>query len=684
VRIRLSYLVWAVIGMFSAVALLLVGVSLYELSHLQNSGRQLQADTPAVRASNDISNEVIIEYSNMRGYLAYGASSTLKKYAEARKTEAADIAFLRGRGEDAELQAMLDHEVPLVDGMHAYFDAQIVDAKAGRRAAFLARVPLGSKAFAAFQKVNDHLDTLVNDTWTARAVKQGNDTFAQAIGVMLAVGGAGIVLVALLALANGRAIVRRLGSVEAAMRDLVDEDFALLSSGLDRFAAGDLTVTFGSSRTPLDAKGSDEVAALSRSYNAIAGRMSEVAAQLGATVLGLRELVGGVVSSSSQLGIASATVSNATGESSLAIADMARAVGKVATGAETQALSAKHTDIAVTELARTAQQIAQGAQEQAAAITHAAATVRALDEQITALNELGDDLAKAALAATGTSEDGARAVAATVAVMRDLREDALASAKAMGALEERSVAVTEIVSTIEDIADQTNLLALNAAIEAARAGEHGRGFAVVADEVRKLAERSAVSTREISTILSGIRRETMSAAKAMQQSSAATEEGLRVVDKAQIALDSLSAAVAGTTKTAAAVATRTRSMRDSSAELTANVVGISAIVEENAAAAGQMRSTTETVGESVSSSALAAAEQSQTAEVVAAAVSELEAQIRGVDDTAKVVREEAERLGGSVAAFKIDVASPGGRPAERSNAPALRARGRSSPRVAAA
>jgi methyl-accepting chemotaxis protein len=152
------------------------------------------------------------------------------------------------------------------------------------------------------------------------------------------------------------------------------------------------------------------------------------------------------------------------------------------------------------------------------------------------VSENSNRAAAASRQAAETALHGGRTVDETLAKMRAIAIAVSGTAKKVEELGKRSDEIGRIVGVIDDIADQTNLLALNAAIEAARAGEQGRGFAVVADEVRKLAERTTSATKEIAQMINNIQDETRVAVSAMETGTQQVEEGVNSTAEAGKAL----------------------------------------------------------------------------------------------------------------------------------------------------
>jgi methyl-accepting chemotaxis protein len=187
-----------------------------------------------------------------------------------------------------------------------------------------------------------------------------------------------------------------------------------------------------------------------------------------------------------------------------------------------------------------ADEMQAGATQQDQEITNTSSAVEELTVSMKQVSNNAEASAEAARRALDAAEQGNRAVRDTLDGMQRIRASVQATAKKIKSLGDRSLEISEIINVINDITEQTNLLALNAAIEAARAGEAGRGFAVVADEVRKLAEHSRSATKDIAALIKAIQAETNEAVVVMEEGTKEVESGAALADQAGRALDAIS------------------------------------------------------------------------------------------------------------------------------------------------
>jgi methyl-accepting chemotaxis protein len=195
------------------------------------------------------------------------------------------------------------------------------------------------------------------------------------------------------------------------------------------------------------------------------------------------------------------------------------------------------------EILVSSEEMANGATQQDQEITNTSSAVEQLTVSMKQVSNNAEASAEAARRALDAAEQGNRAVRDTLEGMQRIRASVQATAKKIKSLGDRSLEISEIINVINDITEQTNLLALNAAIEAARAGEAGRGFAVVADEVRKLAEHSRSATKDIAALIKAIQAETNEAVVVMEEGTKEVEVGARLADQAGRALDAISSVV---------------------------------------------------------------------------------------------------------------------------------------------
>jgi methyl-accepting chemotaxis protein len=216
------------------------------------------------------------------------------------------------------------------------------------------------------------------------------------------------------------------------------------------------------------------------------------------------------------------------------------------------------------------------------------ATAAAVEEMTVSIGQVAEHAQEAAAIAERSSllaREGESIVRAASGEMNSIAKSVKHGSELVETLNRRSAEISTIVKVIKDIADQTNLLALNAAIEAARAGEQGRGFAVVADEVRKLAERTGSATSEIGAMIEAIQRETSSVVSTMQAGGEKVVLGVKLADEAAAALEKINAQTLEAVASVNAIAAATREQQGASTDIARNVERIAQMTEESGTSA---------------------------------------------------------------------------------------------------
>jgi methyl-accepting chemotaxis protein len=246
--------------------------------------------------------------------------------------------------------------------------------------------------------------------------------------------------------------------------------------------------------------------------------------------------------------------------------------------------SAELVASAASQLLGASEQVAERASQQSDAASSMAASVEEMAVSIDQVKENASEAHNISQAAGEISEEGAAVIHNAAAEMRKISETVQASSLIIEKLGDQSDQITSIVNTIKEIADQTNLLALNAAIEAARAGEQGRGFAVVADEVRKLAERTGNSTKEIGDMVAKIQSGTRSAVSSMQDGVRQVSDGVDLANKARESINQI---------------------RDGAIRVTVVVNGISDSISEQSMASNEIAQKLEVIAQMSEESAIA-------------------------------------------------------------------------------
>lgn len=408
------------------------------------------------------------------------------------------------------------------------------------------------------------------------------------------------------AVAMTLSITRPIAAISQRLDSVATKCLHWLSEGMAAQAQGDLTHQISPVTSPVENPGKDEIGQLGNIFNKMLDGMKLAISSFNTANDNMSSLI-------RQVGQNSDTVSLNSGSVAASAEQISASASQIAAGSQSLASNATEAAAIVEEMQAQANEVGNSSEQQAAAVEQASHAIREAASGLQKVDEAARNMAQSATS-------GSKAVSETVEAMEMLKVQIEQASTKVVELDSAGQKIGAIVSTIDTIAAQTNLLALNAAIEAARAGEHGRGFAVVADEVRKLAEQSSLATKEIDSLIQNVREIVQETVQSITTTSQNAEDGVQKSALAGKALDEILTAVTSVVTYAQDVEkvtseatqamnnvadsaeynlTSAREMQIGTQKVSRAIIDVAAVSEESAACAEELNRGIMSVTESV-------------------------------------------------------------------------------------
>jgi methyl-accepting chemotaxis protein len=310
---------------------------------------------------------------------------------------------------------------------------------------------------------------------------------------------------------------------------------------------------------------------MAASIQTVAGNAQSLASYVDETSSSITEMGASI----EEVAKSSSTLASTVADASATIEQVSVSIERMARDLDSLAGTVTDTSATVEEMTTFIASVARNAETLSQAAQRTSATVSAMTDAVGDVAKIAEEADRISQKASDDARTGDEAVGRTIDGMKSISETMENTARVITGLGRRSQEIGKILEVIEEIADQTNLLALNAAIEAARAGEAGRGFAVVADEVRKLAERSVQATKEIGEVIRHVQAETGAAVDTAKTGAVEAKEGIALADKAGLALRRIIDSVGRSSQLMAQIASATAKQSRFSADVLQTVSNMS-------------------------------------------------------------------------------------------------------------